>query len=186
MSDQNSTVEHQLRPDELMAELDIKKQTYYDYLKHLGIKAEKDLKGKAYLSQAQANLMRQLRSHVLAGGKIEAFDVSNSDPSALVKADAGEMAAAEQVPEVEADPTQGLDMDTLLTEAAELAGHRMTLANQMVLQLASQMTYDDLPEHVRAKVDFVREATNPKHQNLSGVASNLLSQWRQKRQSAAA
>ena len=42
MTDCNSTIEHQLRPDELIAELSIGKQTYYNYLKHLGIKAGKD------------------------------------------------------------------------------------------------------------------------------------------------
>ena len=74
MAAQNSTVEHQLRPDELMAELDIKKQAYYTYLKYLGIKADKDSKGKLYLTQAQANLVRELRSHVVGGGKMALRD----------------------------------------------------------------------------------------------------------------
>ncbi|MEM8544362.1 MAG: hypothetical protein AAGF66_10290, partial [Cyanobacteria bacterium P01_H01_bin.119] len=120
MTDRNSTVEHQLRPDELMAELDIKKQAYYDYLKHLGIKAEKDSKGKVYLTQEQANLVRELRAHVVDGGKIEEFEVSNLTPAALVKADAGEMDSAAQVPEV--DPAPDLDMHELVRGAAELAG----------------------------------------------------------------
>ncbi|MEM0978637.1 MAG: hypothetical protein AAGH78_00045 [Cyanobacteria bacterium P01_H01_bin.58] len=180
MTDRNSTVEHQLRPDELMAELDIKKQAYYTYLKHLGIKARKDSKGKVYLTQVQANLMRELRAHVVDGGKIEDFEVSNSDPAALVKAETGEMDAAAQMPE--ADPAQDIDMNELVRGAAELAGHRMTVAHQLMLQMADQMTYEDLPDEVRVKVDSVRAATNPKHQNLSSMATDLLSQWRQKRQ----
>ena len=163
-----------------MAELDIKKQAYYDYLKHLGIKAGKDSKGKVYLTQAQANLVRELRAHVVNGGKIEEFEVSNSHPAALVKTEAGEMDAAGQVPE--ADPAEDLDMNELVRGAAELAGHRMTVAHQLMLQMADQMTYEDLPDEVRVKVDSVRQATNPKHQNLSTMASDLLSQWRQKRQ----
>lgn len=180
MTDRNSTVEHQLRPEELMAELDIKKQAYYTYLKHLGIKADKDSKGKVYLTQAQANLMRELRAHVVDGGKIEDFEVSNVDPAALVKAEAGEVDAAGQMPE--AGTAQDLDMNELVRGAAELAGHRMTVAHQLMLQMADQMTYEDLPDEVRVKVDSVRQATNPKHQNLSSMATDLLSQWRQKRQ----
>ena len=49
MTDQNSAVEHQIRPNALMEELGIKKDAYYAYLKHLGFKAEKDSDGKAFL-----------------------------------------------------------------------------------------------------------------------------------------
>ena len=180
MTDRNSTVEHQLRPDELMAELDIKKQAYYTYLKHLGIKAEKDSKGKVYLTQEQANLVRQLRAHVIGGGKIDEFDVSNADPAALVKAESSQIGAAGS--ESEGNSAQGLDMDELVRGAAELAGHRMTMAHQLMLQMADQMTYEDLPDEVKVKVDGVRQAANPKHQNLSSMATDLLSQWRQQRQ----
>ena len=183
MTDQNSAVEHQIRPNALMEELGIKKDAYYAYLKHLGFKAEKDSDGKAFLNEGQANLMRALRGHVVEGGKIEEFTVSNSDPTALVTADVRDMDSIGDATEPQtADPAQGLDLDALMSEAAELAGHRMTLGHQMVLKLAEQMTYDDLPDHVRVKVDSVREATNPKHQNLSSMASDLLSQWRQKQQ----
>lgn len=183
MTDQNSAVEHQIRPNALMEELGIKKDAYYAYLKHLDLKAEKDSERKAFLTEGQANLMRALRAHVISGGKIEEFIVSNSDPAALMTTDAGEMDSVGQTTEQQAtDPAQGLDLDALMSEAAELAGHRMTLGQQMVLKLAEQMTYDDLPEHVRVKVDSVRQATNPKQQNLSSMASDLLSQWRQKRQ----
>lgn len=82
MSDQNSTVQSEakpeIRPDALMDEIGVKKQTYYTYLNHLGIKAQKDSSGKAYLTNEQANLVRELREHVVAGGKIEEFAVSNS------------------------------------------------------------------------------------------------------------
>ena len=180
MTDRNSVVEHQLRPDELMAELGIKKQAYYDYLKHLGIKAGKDSKGKTYLTQDQANLMRSLRSHVLAGGKIEDFDVSNGEAAALAVAEDAEL-TQESAPEPQAQ-IPGMDMDQLVRGAAELAGHRMTMAQQLMLQMAEQMTYEDLPAEVQAKVDGLREATNPKQQNLSVMAGDLLSQWRANRQ----
>ena len=180
MADQNSTVEHQIRPEALRDELGIKKDSYYNYLKALDIKAEKDSEGKAYLTETQANLMRALRSHVLAGGKIEEFDVSNGDAASLALAEKADL-TQDAGPDPQAQ-IPGFDMDKLVRGAAELAGHRMTVAQQLMLQMADQMTYEDLPEEVQAKVDGLREATNPKQQNLSVMASDLLSQWRAKRQ----
>jgi len=59
MSEQNSMI----RPEELMEELGIKKDTYYGDLNYLKIKAAKDYNGKAYLTNEQANLVRELRSY---------------------------------------------------------------------------------------------------------------------------
>ena len=176
-------MEHQLRPDELMAELEIKKQTYYNYLDHLGIKAEKDSKGKVYLTQVQADQVRSLRSHVLKGGKIEEFTVSKSSSSDLVKTAAVGLDSAERLPEieVETDPIQGLDMEALYREASDIAAQRLTASEQVVLALASQMQYEDLHPAAKAKVDQVREATVPKF-NAQAVASDLLSQFRDQRQ----
>ena len=181
MTDRNSTVEHQLRPDELMAELTIKKQAYYDYLKHLGIKAEKDSKGKAYLTQAQANLIRALRQHVVAGGKIEEFVVDEASV-ALAVADAGELdAVAGPMPQV--DPTGDMDLQALHRQASKIAAHRMTAGHHLVLAMADQMTYEDLHPESKAQVDQVREATVPKF-NAQAVATDLLSQFRSQRQTA--
>ena len=186
MTDRNSTVEHQMRPDELMAELSIKKQTYYNYLDHLGIKAGKDSKGRVYLTQDQADQVRALRSHVQDGGKIEEFSVSNLKANGLVKADETELAEESAAQTSEEQQIPGFEAEELVRGAAELAGHRMTMAQQLMLQMANQMTYDDLPDDVKAKVDGLREATNPKPQNLSAIATDLLSQWRQRRAEVAA
>ena len=88
MSQPNSVVESQIRPNDLMEELGIKKDAYYAYLKHLGIKAEKDSEGKAYLTEEQANGVRALRSHVKNGGKIEEFSINNLE-SSIVQAQGG-------------------------------------------------------------------------------------------------
>lgn len=179
MTNQNSTVEHQIRPEQLQEELGIKKDAYYAYLKHLGIKASKDSNGKAYLEPEQANLVRQLRQHVVAGGKIEEFEVSNAEPSALVKADAGEINVADQqTPEEEVDPTQGLDWEALYREASEIAGQRLTASKQVVLAMAEQMGYEDLHPETKAKVNRVREATAPKF-NPQAIAADLLSKCRE-------
>jgi len=63
MTDQNSTQFDQIRPEDLMQELGIKKDTYYADLSYLDIKAVKDKNGKVYLTNEQANLVRQLRSY---------------------------------------------------------------------------------------------------------------------------
>ena len=68
MTDQKSTVEQQIRPNILQDQLGIKKDAYYSYLKHLGIKAEKDSDGKAFLTEGQANSIRLLSLHVVDGG----------------------------------------------------------------------------------------------------------------------
>lgn len=175
---QNSDVMTQIRPDDLMAELGIKKDAYYGDLKFLGIKPSKDEKGKVYLEEEQANLVRALRSYMSNNeGKREGFQVEGG---ALAATDAGEVVGSFHPPEQEEDPSTGFDEEALYMEAAELAGHRMTMGEQVVLALASQMTYEDLPESVRSKVDGVRSATVPKFQP-EAIASNLLSKWRGQR-----
>ena len=118
MSESNSTVERQIRPTELQEQLGIKKDAYYAYLKHLGIRAEKD-SGKAFLTEIQADQIKKLRQHVVDGGKIEDFVMEES--TALAMAESGELG---QVEPEEADPTEGLDMELLYREDSELAAHR--------------------------------------------------------------
>lgn len=187
MTERNSTVEHQLRPDELMAELSIGKQTYYNYLKHLGLKAGKDSKGKAYLSQGQAKLIRDLRAHVVGGGKIETFTSNEETPkqeaAALAVADMGELGQLKGQAEAEAeairvDVSQGLDMVALHREASKIAAQRMTAGQKLMLAMAEQMTYEDLHPEAQAEVDQVRSAASPKF-NAKELASDLLSQFRQ-------
>lgn len=181
MSDQNSVVEHQIRPEQLQEELGIGKDAYYSYLKHLKLKAQKDSEGKAYLEPEQANLVRLLREHVAGGGKIAEFVISGS----LAVVDGGSLAADQSGPfpsePFTQEPAGGFDMEALMREAAELAAHRMAYADHVKLQLASQMTYEDLPDDIRAKVDAVREAAVPSAQP-GKIAANLLDQWRQRRQ----
>lgn len=187
MVDPNPTIDHQIRPAQLQTELGIKKDAYYAYLKHLGIKAQKDVEGKSYLEPEQADLIRRLRAHVVSGGRIEEFSfdpsLSVSGPNSLEVSGpmSGEVSGQVSGPVSGADPSSGLDIEALMREAAELAGHRMTLSNQLVLQLASQMTYEDLPEEVRVKVDSVRAAAQPSE--VPGkLAAEILCQWRKRRQ----
>lgn len=178
MSDQNSVVEHQIRPNDLMAELGIKKDAYYAYMKQLELKAEKDENGKAFLTEEMANSVRAIRSHVEAGGKIEGFSVSNS----LATSGGGTMNAVEMdAPTGAADPADAFDMEAIYREASEIAGQRLTAGAQVVLAMASQMTYDDLHPETKAKVDKVRSASVPKF-NAQAIATDLMSKYRASQQ----
>ena len=178
MSDQNSVVEHQIRPNDLMAELGIKKDAYYAYMKQLDLKAEKDEEGKAFLTEEMANSVRAIRAHVEAGGKIEEFAVSNS----LATSEAGAVGSigADFTAEA-ADPTAAFDMEALYREASEIAGQRLTAGEQVVLAMASQMTYEDLHPETKAKVDNVRSSARPKF-NAQAIASELMSKYRENQQ----
>ena len=175
MDNQNSVVEHQIRPNDLMEELGVKKDAYYAYIKQLGIKAEKDGNGKAFLTEEMANSVRAIRSHVEAGGKIEEFAVSNS----LVTADSGAMGDVAAAPEMPGSAADDFDMDSLYREASEIAAQRLTAGEQVVLAMAAQMGYEDLHPAVKTKVDDVRSATAPKF-NPQAIASDLISRYQQK------
>lgn len=177
MGDQNSVVEHQIRPNDLMEELGIKKDAYYSYMKQLKLKAEKDENGKAFLTEEMANSVRAIRAHVEAGGKIEEFAVSNS----LVTADIGAIGSIDDVqpgPAPEVDPTASFDMEAIYREASEIAAQRLTAGEQVVLAMASQMSYEDLHPVTKAKVDDVRSSARPKF-NAQAIASDLMSRYRE-------
>ncbi len=184
MTDQNSTVEHQIRPNALQEELGIKKDAYYAYLKQLGITAEKDSNGKAFLTEAQANSIRLLRKHVVDGGKIEEFDIHEQHAAALAVSDGGDLSQMEPE-QPKADPADGLDMEALYLEASEIAAQRLTAGEQVVMAMASQMGYEDLHPTARAKVDQVRSSAVPKF-DPQEIAASLLSRCKQQMAEVAA
>lgn len=175
MTDQNSDIDYQIRPDDLKEELGIQKDAYYAYIKFLNLKIEK-ADGKAFLSQEQANLLRSLRSHVLQHGKMEGFVNTNSGELTIAESSHSIDQAAPQVQEI---PIENDDhqFDDLIRAAAELKGQRLVMPQMVINALADKMTYNDLPDDVRAKVDAVKETTSPKHP--SQLADQLLSRYRQ-------
>lgn len=177
-TDQNSVVEHQVRPNELMEDLGIKKDAYYSYLKYLGIKAQRSTDGKSYLEPEQADRIRALWAHVQQTGKMEGFE-----ETALATTEAGGLGDTPPwEAETPADPT---DFEQLIRQAQELAAQNMAMGEMVVAQLAQQMTYDDLTPELQAKVAQVREVTHPKT-NPAEIANRVLSQWRSQRGVAAA
>ena len=188
MDIQDSSTVNVVRPDDLMAELDLKKSTYYDDLKYLGITAEKDENKKAYLTIEQANQVKALRSHVSETGKRDGFvygglAVSNNSELAT-NSDNSELATAEEEDiyvELQ-EPTSNLDIGSLMRSAAELKARELAMPSLVKRELASQMSEDDLPEDLREKVAIAREVANPKF-TPGQLAQTLLSQYRSQRDS---
>jgi hypothetical protein len=182
MDTQNSVVVPQIRPEQAMEQLGIKKDAYYEDLKFLDLKANRDSDGKSYLDEEQFQLLVSLRRHVEETGKRDGFQV----PGDLATVAAGDMAAPE--PEqihTEAPQAEQFDIQAIIAEAAELAGSRMTMREQVVSAIAEQMTFEDLPEAVQSRVQNVRASADPKGQPQK-VAAAMLSQWRQQKTVCAA
>ncbi|AFZ38183.1 hypothetical protein Sta7437_4742 (plasmid) [Stanieria cyanosphaera PCC 7437] len=125
---QNSATENQTRPEDLQTKYGIKKEAYYNRLNFLGIKANKDSNGRAYLTNEQVNLMDELDSYIKENGKMEGFSNRNSEDNsgAMVKS---ETTAIEQSPEniyVEPEnPVDNLDLETILRKASELKAREL-------------------------------------------------------------
>ncbi len=225
MTNRNSAKQDHFTPDEIIQKYSIKKTTYYERLKFLGIKARKDKGGKAYLDSEQVELLDKLEEYVKATGKMEGFEFSseeNSDvqeePAAMVKVDSDEQPSASSGENEEADSTSGGQlavkgssklaskqsskssepdsvieqeipqtqpnfsegMDGLIRKAAEIKAQGLAMPDLVTLQLAGQMTFEDLPDDLKEKVSAVKEAASPKL-NPASVASDLLAQYRSSR-----
>lgn len=178
---QNSAPASTIRPEDLMSELGIKKDTYYKDLECLQIKAEKDSEGKAYLTFEQAEQVRSLRRHVTNTGKREGF-VNSS----IVKVDDSTAIAStnnnpsENIYVQPASPTEQFDLNGLMRDAAELKAREIAMPALVKRAIADKMTEEDLPEDLQEKVNLAREAANPKFTPVS-VADTLLSQYRSNR-----
>jgi hypothetical protein len=175
---QNSAPPELIRPENLINELGIKKDTYYADLNYLGIKAEKDSEGKAYLTFEQAEEVRSLRRHVENTGKREGF-INN----AIVKVDDSTAIAStnnnheENIYVKPSEPTAQFDLDRLMRDAAELKAREIAMPALVKRAIADKMTEEDLPEDLQEKVNLAREAADPKFTPVS-VADVLLNQWR--------
>lgn len=182
MSDQNSSVDNLVRPEDLMAELDLKKSTYYDDLNYLSISASKDENKKAYLTIDQANQVRALRSYVIENGKRDGFvygGLAVSNNSDLATNTNTEEINIYVQPE---EPTANLD-SRIVREAEELAARGMAMKDLIKIQLASQMSFDDLSADLQEKVNIAREVANPKF-TPAAIAGQLLAQHRSQKAQA--
>ncbi len=180
---QNSAPNNSIRPDELMSELGIKKDAYYKDLNYLDINPEKDSEGKAYLTNEQANQIRALRSHVQITGKRNGFDnssiVKNNDSNEIVS---NNNETEDDIYINREEPTAKID-STIVREAEELAARGMAMNDLIKIQLASQMSFDDLSPDLQEKVTIAREVANPKF-TPAAIAQQLLAQHRSQKAQA--
>ena len=182
---QNSVPTNSIRPDELMAELDIKKDAYYKDLSYLEIKPDKDYEGKSYLTIEQANEIRGLRNHVKITGSRK-----NYQSSSIVKIDdsnelvSNNIEAQNDIYVNAEEPTDKIQSN-IIREAEELAARGMAMNDLIKIQLASQMSFDDLSPDLQEKINIAHEVANPKFQPAE-IATQLLNQHRQQKAEAQA
>jgi hypothetical protein len=174
---QNSVPTNCIRPDELMSELGIKKDAYYKDLSYLDITPEKDSEGKCYLTIEQAEKIRALRNYVNETGKRNGFNNS----SIVMVDDSNELVSNNNEAENEIyinreEPTANLD-SRIVREAEELAARGMAMKDLIKIQLASQMSFEDLSPDLQEKVNIAREVANPKF-TPAAIAHQLLAQHR--------
>ena len=169
-------VSGRITPEEACETLGIKKSPYYQRLRFLGIKANKDDEG-VYLTADQMKLMFDLHEHIKQTGKMEGF--SGGGQLALVESSGAPALEIPLEPETVVNADDG-DLDQIIWEAAELKKQQLAKPALIRLHLAHQMTEDDLPDEMKEELAAVREAANPASpkQNPAAAASNLLAKYR--------
>ena len=80
-------------------------------------------------------------------------------------------------PDIPSDDDEN-GLEQLIREAAELKVQQAAMPDLVRLHLANGMTEDDLPDDLKAKLQAVREAANPK-QSAASIAQQLLERHRQ-------
>ena len=200
MTHQNSDPNNSIRPEALQSELSIGRDTYYSDLKHLEIKADKDDDGKVYLTFEQAEQVRALRSYVIENGTRKGFvyekvnDTSNIG-SSIVKATDNNIETAQSNPEAqittteediyisETHPTDDINLDELVRSAKEIKARNLSMRNLLAVELAKNMSYEDLDPDLQEKVRIAQDAANPKKHQPKLIALDLLKQLRSQRAS---
>ncbi len=202
MTDQNSDPNNMISPDTLQNELSIKRATYYADLKHLGIIADKDEEGKPYLTFDEAEQVRQLRSYVNNYGTRKGFvyekvDDESNIRSSIIKTEESIIETSNSsatstivhpeediyVTEQETNPTNKVNLDSIINNAQELAARNLVMPELLAVELANNMSYEDLTPELQAKINIARDAANPKKYQPKTIALDLLKQLRSRRAS---
>jgi hypothetical protein len=188
--DQNSPVERQFSPEEVQELFSIKKDAYYARMKFLNMKAAKDATGKAYLSSEQIESMTELDGYIKEHGRMEGFrnisviEEETEAPAALATTTHEDITANSGTTPINPDPLHAEDIgpiDDLMNMAARLAAQRMAAPHLVVRELAASMTYEDLPDQYKERVDQARESIQQPSVSVGKLANSLLDQWRAKR-----
>ena len=183
MTDPNRLTSDPTRPETLMEKYGIKRDAYYDRLKFLGLKHQKDSKNRCYLTDEQVNLMDELNSYIKENGKMEGFSNSNSEDNsgAMVKSESTSIEQSTEDIYIEPEePTEQFDFNQLLRKAEEVKTRRLATPDLIVQELANRMSEEDLSDDLKQKLSAVRETVNPKWTPAS-LAEQMLAQHRQSR-----
>ena len=181
MTKPNSMENKMIRPDALMAELGIKKSKYYQVLKELGIKADKDSNKKLYLEEEQAE---QIRAYLL--DDTLSAENEDSDNSSLVKVDdsneivSNNNQSSEDIYIKPEEPTVQFDFNQLMRGAQEIKLRELATPDLLMRGIADQLTEEDLSDDLKEKLAAVREAVNPKWTPAS-LATEIVAQYRSNR-----
>ena len=111
MANRNSAAADYFRPEDVQEMFGIKKSQYYDRMRYLGIKANRDSQGKSYLDESQLELLKGLDEYIKQEGKMEGFEANNNGAS-LVKSESQQLDTASQVK---------LEAETAMPEGEEIS-----------------------------------------------------------------
>ena len=87
------------------------------------------------------------------------------------------------VTEQETNPTNKVNLDSIINNAQELAARNLVMPELLAVELANNMSYEDLTPELQAKIDIARDAANPKKHQPKLIARDLLKQLRSQRAS---
>lgn len=169
--------------DDILERFGVGKDTFYKWKNHLKLKGNRDENKAVYFTEDDIAKLDTLKQHLDDGGKIEDFD-----SSALVIASDNNLTEfsveidekdAIEIPDAP-DPMEGVDFDALVYEAAKLKAQQLVTPQLVKLAIARQLSEDELPDDIKAKVQAVREAANPKYR-ADSIASQVLGKWRNDR-----
>jgi hypothetical protein len=191
MTDQNSTEQPPVptettiyRPEQVMELLGIKQQAYYNRINFLNIEVAKDNSRKAFLTQAQFELMKKLDQHIKASGTMDGFILGAVEGAAggLAIADESGLSGAASPATETGTGAESVGVDEqLIRMAAEVKAQRLIMTPRIVEAIANQMSEDELPEDLKVMVHQSREAISAPKIQPAQVATNILSQWRSQR-----
>ena len=172
----NQLANRTLKPEDLMEELGIKKDTYYRDVNFLNIEVIKDDDGKTWITQEDADRIKALRKYVEETGKRQGFE--DNEANLIVSENNSIQNNEDDIYVTPDEPTDNMNIDGLVRKASELKAREIAMPELVTRAIADKMTEDDLPEDLKEKVNLAREAANPKF-TPSMVAKTILERYRQ-------
>jgi transposase len=172
----------ELKPESVQTLLELGKSQYYELLKYLGEKAQRE-NGEAFLTFAQVQRLAALRDWCEERGKIDGF--LEAEKGALQTIEPGDLSSdnLEPVAEIPVAEAEIPRLDQLIAEAEKLAAQRFIQPVQVIREIADRMTWEDLSPDTQQQVEAARqELIDPKASAPATIAQTLLHKYRTSRQ----